>query len=88
MAVLTAGQLKELLSNGYDDDATLVVTWWDKNDVVNAWTDIFYDDEVDELSDDELNDIWNKVSIDLDNSLDDFAGGVNEQLLDLVNREA
>lgn len=88
MALLTVGQLKQTLNDHYSDDSTIVVTWWSKDDVSNAWADIFYDDDGGEITSEELDDVWNAISVDFDNNLDDFISGANEYLYELVNREA
>ena len=88
MALLTVGQLKQVLNDHYSDDSTIVVTWWSKDDVSNAWADIFYDDDGGEMTSEELDDVWNAISVDFDNNLDDFISGANEYLFELVNREA
>lgn len=86
MAVLTVGQLKELLSNGYSDEDTLVVTWWDKSDVRDDVYDALEERDI-EPDEDAVEQVWYAIANDVDNALDDQIGWVNDILFDLVQKE-
>lgn len=87
MAVLTAGQLIQTLQDHYDPTATLVVTWWDKSDVADDVADAFYEDNIDEPTDEQIQTVWTNIADELDNALDSQIGWVNDTLFDLVQSE-